>query len=97
MTPKGHLNLPIWINNLSHLLGDRFKRTGSTGDLEKAISKTEQVIDAMPKDHIHRAASLNGLSNKLGHRYRLTGRIVDLGSDPPGKASGRCNAQKPAR
>ena len=38
MKPKGHLNLPTWLNNLSNLLGYRFERTGSIDDLEKAIS-----------------------------------------------------------
>jgi tetratricopeptide (TPR) repeat protein len=60
------------------MLDIRFERTGRMEDLEEAIRKAEQALDAAPKDYLDLEAMQNNLGNKLGFRFERTGRIEDL-------------------
>jgi hypothetical protein len=47
-------------------------------DLEEAIRKAEQAVDATPEGHPDPAGHLNNLGNKLWRRFKQIGVIEDL-------------------
>lgn len=47
-------------------------------DLEKAIQRAQEAVDATPQDHPDRVGRLNNLGIGLGDRYARTGAIADL-------------------
>jgi hypothetical protein len=40
-TPKGYLDLVMYLNNLGNVLRSRFKQTGRIEDLDEAICKAD--------------------------------------------------------
>jgi tetratricopeptide (TPR) repeat protein len=59
-------------------LQERFLRTGSKDDLDRAITMEEEAIASTPDDHSVRAGYLNNLGNVLQRRFELTGSMNDL-------------------
>ena len=59
-------------------LQERFLRTGSKDDLDRAIMMEEQAIASTPDDHPVRAGYLNNLGNVLQSRFERTGSMDDL-------------------
>ncbi|EXL65084.1 hypothetical protein FOPG_18678 [Fusarium oxysporum f. sp. conglutinans race 2 54008] len=60
------------------MLEERFERTDSMEDLEKAVEISHRVIGSIPENHPDRAAYLTSLGSRLRIRYERIGDIVDL-------------------
>ncbi|RYP54761.1 hypothetical protein DL769_010292 [Monosporascus sp. CRB-8-3] len=60
------------------MLGRRFERTGSIGDLNRAIDVADMAVKAVPQDYPDRAGRLNNLGGFLGWRFDRTGSMDDL-------------------
>ncbi|KAI0455565.1 CHAT domain-containing protein [Xylaria acuta] len=71
---------PSWLSNLGNLLAWRYERTGVMRDLQSAILRAEEALDATPCDHPKQPGRLRNLGNWLGRRYELTGAMDDLES-----------------
>ena len=59
-------------------MGDRYSRTGSMNDLQKAIRVGQAAVDVTPEDHLDRALYLNNLGVGLSGRYSRTGSLNDI-------------------
>ncbi|CAG8320463.1 unnamed protein product [Penicillium salamii] len=60
------------------IMSSRYERIGNIDDLEAAISRVQDAIQATPLDHPNRAGCLNNLSHHLSSRYERTGNLNDL-------------------
>jgi len=77
-TPAGSPDLPMYLNNLSSGLRDRYTRTGALGDLEKSIRICEQALAQISPGSRERVAILNNLGAGLRDRYEHTGALGDV-------------------
>jgi tetratricopeptide (TPR) repeat protein len=68
-TPAHHL--PAVLSNLASMALDRHERTGTTADLELAVSSARRAVDLLPDDHPWRCAALT----TLGQAHQAGGRI----------------------
>ncbi|KAL5093247.1 hypothetical protein Trisim1_011052 [Trichoderma cf. simile WF8] len=66
------------LNNFGVALGTRFRQTGSTDDLNQAISILGEVVDATPHNDPQRAGYLSNLGIQLKSRFEQKGSIEDL-------------------
>lgn len=57
---------------------DKFKRTGAIADLETAIQRFQEALDATPADHPDRAGRLNNLEIEYDDRFKRIGAMTDL-------------------
>jgi len=65
-------------SKIAAVIGNRFKRTGSIDDLNRAVNVASKVVDTTPQDHSDRASYLNSLGNLFGSLFQRTGSIDDL-------------------
>ena len=59
-------------------LQNRFERTGSMDDLNRAITMNEQAVTSTPEDHPNRGRTLNNFGSALQSRFERTGSMDDL-------------------
>lgn len=60
---------PGWLNNLAEAHELLFERTGDMGQLELAISLSEESLRLTPRDGPEKARRLSNLANQLGRRF----------------------------
>jgi hypothetical protein len=70
---EGHL-----LDVVAMKLLDRFERTDSIDDLNRAITMEEQAVKSIPDGHLDRAGRLNNLGSALQRRFEWTGSMDDL-------------------
>ena len=63
--PQDHPDRAIYLSNLGTALHDRFERTGTLDDLDRAIETGEQAVAATPEDHPNRPMYLSNLGVAL--------------------------------
>ncbi len=65
-----------------HSLGDgyldRYERTGLSIDIEVAIRRLQEALDATPEDHLDRGYRIQPLGLAFYNRYARTGSLIDL-------------------
>jgi hypothetical protein len=71
--PAGHPALAACLNNLGNMLESRLKQTGSTEDLEEAIHKAKQAVDASSL-----AICLDSFGDMLESQFEQTGNMENL-------------------
>lgn len=76
--PKTHRGMPIWLDNLSILLENRYKQTRRSADLDKAIAIQRRVLMLSPKGHAAIPGRLNNLGIFLHYRFEQSGDLGDL-------------------
>ena len=76
--PEGDRDHAAMLNNLSNMLQSRYKRTGSTADLDEAIQMSRQAVESMPNDDPYYLACQDNLRNKLIQRYASTEDLASL-------------------
>lgn len=76
--PETHRGMPIWLNNLSILLENRYKWTRQSADLDKAIAVQRRVLGLSPKGHAAIPGRLNNLAILLHYRFEHLGDLNDL-------------------
>src|SRR5947207_7037150 len=78
LTPEGHPNRSMYLNNLAIALHSRFERMGSMDDLDRAIVTNAQAIEFTVEDHPNRAMYFNNFGIALQSRFERTGSMDDL-------------------
>jgi len=76
--PQDSAHLAGRLSNISAMLGRRFERTESMGDLNSAVNVADMAVNATPQDHPDRAAILNNFGIWLGARFEWTRSMDDL-------------------
>ena len=76
--PNTHRGMPLWLNNLSILLENRYKRTRRSVDLDKAIAVQRRVLMSSPKGHAAIPGRLNNLGILLHSRFEHSEILDDL-------------------
>ena len=76
--PETHGGMPIWLNNLSILLENRYKWTHRSADLDKATVIQRKVLRLSPKGHAAIPGCLNNLAVFLHYRFEHPGDLGDL-------------------
>lgn len=76
--PLASPDMPVYLNNLSLALVQRFEATAQTADLQEAIGVIQRAMDIAAPDAPDRADNLSLLGVCLRHRYLRTGQVVDL-------------------
>ena len=66
------------LSNLGNALQARFERTGQQADLDQAITRLSEAVDAAPADHPDRPGYLSNLGAALQARFERTGQQADL-------------------
>ena len=77
-TPADHPDRARRLDNLGIGYHDRYQRTGTMADLDTAIQRSQEAVDATPADHPDRARRLDNLGIGYHDRYQRTGTIADL-------------------
>ncbi|CCH17828.1 CHAT domain-containing protein [Micromonospora lupini] len=68
----------MMLSNLGSALQARFRHTGSSTDLDDAITASRKAVAATPTDHPNHAGYLSNLGSALQARFRHTGSGTDL-------------------
>jgi tetratricopeptide (TPR) repeat protein len=76
--PNTHRGMPLWLNNLSILLENRYERTRRSADLDKAIAVQRRVLRSSPKGHAAIPGRLNNLGILLYNRFEHSEDLGDL-------------------
>ena len=76
--PDTHRGMPIWLNNLSILLENRYERTHRSEDLDKSVAVQRKVLKLSPKGHAAIPGRLNNLGILLHNRFEHSGDLGDL-------------------
>jgi tetratricopeptide (TPR) repeat protein len=78
LTPEGHPDKPLQLNNLGGSLMCRFEYLGDLGDLNKSVSVREDAVHLTPQGHPDKPLLLNNLGGSLMHRFEHLGDLGDL-------------------
>ena len=78
VTPVNHSNHAMYLSILGSTLAIRFERTGTTGDLDAAITYLRDAVQATPADQTNRMAILSNFGLALWIRFKSTGTAGDL-------------------
>ncbi|KAF8161927.1 CHAT domain-containing protein, partial [Mycena galopus ATCC 62051] len=65
LTPNGHPNQPVWLNDLGNTLQLRFQRLGDLEDLTESLSKHRNAVLLTPCGHPSKPERFNNLGNAL--------------------------------
>ena len=76
--PVDHPYRAGYLSGLGNALRARFGLTGQLADVDQAIARLFEAVDATPVDHPHRASVLSNLGNALLARFERTGQVADL-------------------
>lgn len=76
--PPASPDMPVYLNNLSLALVQRFEATAQMADLQEAIEVIKRAMDIAAPDAPDRADNLSLLGVCLRHRYLRTGQVEDL-------------------
>ncbi|KAI1359524.1 CHAT domain-containing protein [Xylaria arbuscula] len=87
MAPKGHLDRAHRLQSLGIIYYNKYKRIGTTADLELAVERFQEAVELTPNTPLHptwieksfvRASRLDSLGAAYRERYIGTGAIADL-------------------
>ena len=78
LTPEGHSDLPVMLNNLGISYQSCFSRTEDIADLTEAIQKFQQAVQLTPKGHPDLPARLGNLGISYQSHFERTGDIAEL-------------------
>ncbi|KAJ7922210.1 CHAT domain-containing protein [Mycena leptocephala] len=78
LTPDGHPDKSLRLDNLGYALFTRFKQLGDLDDLNKSVSMGEDAVHLTPDGHLDKPSRLNNLGNSLLHRFEQCGDLDDL-------------------
>ena len=65
LTPKGHTDLPKWLNSLGNSYLYCFKHTQNIHDISEAIQYQQQAIQLTSEGHANFPVQLNNLGSSL--------------------------------
>jgi hypothetical protein len=78
LTPDGHPDKPLRLNNLGNSLFHRFEHLGDLSDLNMSVSVAEDAVRLTPDDHPDKPSLLDNLGNSLLCRFEHLGDLSDL-------------------
>ncbi|THV03105.1 hypothetical protein K435DRAFT_651990 [Dendrothele bispora CBS 962.96] len=78
LTPDGHTDKAVQLNNLGIAFSRRFERLGELKDIENAIDAMRQAVDLTPDGHADKAGRLNNLGNAFSRRFGRLGEVGDI-------------------
>ncbi|KAF5311218.1 hypothetical protein D9611_013043 [Ephemerocybe angulata] len=78
ITPEGHADMPVQLNNLGYFLHLLFSRTGDLRDLTEAISMHRRSLDLTSEGEERIPIWLNNLGLSLDLLFSRTGDLRDL-------------------
>jgi hypothetical protein len=78
LTPDGHPDKPIRLNNLGDSSRSRFASLGELADLDRAIERQEMTVALTPDGHADKPLYLNNLGASLRSRFHRLGELADL-------------------
>ncbi|KAF7980535.1 hypothetical protein HWV62_37669 [Athelia sp. TMB] len=78
LSPPGHPDRLIALNNLATALCTRFREFGQMADLEQAITCQRSALELCSPGHSDRYALLNNLAFALRNRFERSGQMANL-------------------
>jgi len=78
LTPTGHPNVPVALNNLGNSLVRRFERTGDLSDISEAISALQRAVQLTPNGHTYMLGQLCNLGVSFLCHFECTGDLSDI-------------------
>ncbi|KAF7358386.1 hypothetical protein MVEN_00888700 [Mycena venus] len=78
LTPDGHPNKPLRLNNLVRSLHTRFTQLGDLSDLTKSLEMQQDVVTLTLDDNPQKPVILNNLASLLHTRFKHLGELNDL-------------------
>jgi len=75
LTPNGHDDLPVTLNNLGICFLSRFQQTGDLADVSEAIKAHERANQFFPNGH---PSPLQNLAKSYRSRFETTGDLSDI-------------------
>jgi len=78
ITPNGHADLPVTLNNLGNSFQSRFERMGDLSDLSEAISAQQHAVQLTSGSHPLTPTLLSNLGNSFQLRFARMGDLSDL-------------------
>ncbi|KAI0043489.1 hypothetical protein FA95DRAFT_1498558 [Auriscalpium vulgare] len=78
MTPLGHFNRTLSLNNLANALSTHFGQLGKLQDLEEAIALHRETSSLMPVGHPGHSSSLDNLATALWTQFNKLGELPVL-------------------
>ena len=77
LTPNGHANQLLYLNNLDNSFLSHFQCSGDLADSDRAISTQERAVNLTPNGHADKLGCLNNLGNSFLSHFNRSGDLAD--------------------
>ncbi|KAF6746417.1 CHAT domain-containing protein [Ephemerocybe angulata] len=78
LTPRGHADLPRYLNELGNAFSSLFDQTGGLSNISEAIVVQRKGVDLTPSGDINLPCRLSNLGGSLTRRFEQTGQLSDI-------------------